>query len=359
MHSDFSARGKSARELIPVPALAMDSIRSRSHAAGARDRIRAFAACGALSIGALGAAAGFHQQISDGVRVWFSGTQAAVAIRSFTMVRNPTAADLRSVAARATFPIVFPVGVPAGTQLTRMFFAPADHPNFVFVEYHNARANSNTSFTLLDSTAINPSDVALPAAPLRTPAGALRQWRAGAETVLGPRNDDRIETAMANASPSESLAAAETMTRRIVVLGGTPGIADIAEHLAPPGDRSVLLGPERLTVIPGLVKSNEPLFDSRTVYLSNIPSVHGQPDYSKATLTFPHVIAVSAGGVRAIDAVLRASGEPGDACACEILFNERESAPRTYRIWKIPVAPGATASAYTVDAATFAVTQAS
>ena len=50
MGSDFSAMGRSARALIVVPDVPLDSIRSRSHAARARSRMGTFGACAALAL---------------------------------------------------------------------------------------------------------------------------------------------------------------------------------------------------------------------------------------------------------------------------------------------------------------------
>lgn len=361
MGSDFSAMGKAARALIPVPELSMDSIRARSHSAAARDRVRALIVCGAIRLAVLGAGAAVGEKLYDGVRVWLSGGKAALTVRSLVMVREPTASDLRDVVARATFPIVFPVGVPAGTRVTMILFAPAERPNFVEVQYRNERTNFNVGFSLIDSATVNTNEATLPTGSWRPPFQAGYQWRVGRETVLVPKfarislhDVNRIEAAMMKASPEGSLALIGTMLRKVMVLGVTPELADIAERYAPPSGRSVLLDPQLIRRIPSLVQQGKPVVDDRTIYFSNIPSVHGEPDYSRATLHWPRVIVISAAGVRAIDAVLRFTGTRDD-CDCEILFNQPSNA--TYWVWKISMSASPTARKYSVDAKTFAVTQ--
>jgi hypothetical protein len=84
-------------------------------------------------------------------------------------------------------------------------------------------------------------------------------------------------------------------------------------------------------------------------YLTNTPSARGVPDYQKATLQWSNAIAIPAGGVGAIRAVLQNA-----PCVCEILYLRANAT--AYWIWIIPVSPPAPASKYVVDAKTFAVT---
>lgn len=360
MDSDFSAMGKAARALIPVPKLPIDSIRARARSATTRDRLRALIVCGAIGIAILGTGAAVGEKVYDGVRVWLSGGNAALTVRSLVMVREPTLSDLRKVVSRATFPIVFPVGVPAGTRVTMILFAPAERPNFVEVQYRNERANFNVGFFLVDSATVNNNHATLPTGPwLRLPFHAGYQWRVGRETVLVPkfarissRALNQIEAAMVKASPAGSLPLIGTMLRKVTLLGARPALADIAEHYAPLSGRSVLLDPQLTRRIPSLAEQGKPVVDDRTIYLSNIPSVHGEPDYSKATLRWPTVIVVSAAGVRAIEAVLRFTSNPGD-CDCVILFNQRRT---TYWVWKIPLSAASRVQKFSVDAKNFVVT---
>jgi len=284
-----------------------------------------------------------------------------VTIRSFVMVREPTASDLRQVVERATFPIVFPVGAPAGTRMTMLMFSPADRPNFVEVQYHNERANFKVGFSLVDSSTINTNEATLPTGSWRQPSYAGYQWRVGRETVLVPkfarislRDVDRIKAAMIKASLASSLALTDPLLRKITVLGARPQLADLAERYAPPTGRSVLLDPELTWRIPTLAKQGKPVVDDRTIYLTNIPTAHGEPDYSKATLHWPMVILISSAGVRAINAVLRFTDEPSN-CRCVILFNEPPGA--TYWIWKFPLSASSKVQKFRVGAKTLTVTR--
>lgn len=353
MQSDFSARGKTARNLIAVPDLRIDAIRKRSHSAHNGERARAFVACAAVALGAVGAAAGFGGSIYNGVHIWLSGDRAAITVRSFGTVNEPTAADLRATIARATFPVIFPVGLPAGTRIARIMFAPAVHPNSVFVQYEGPHLN--VGLDIFDSSVVNTDGMSLSPGAGRPHVGTVYQWRVGSETVVVPQayisrvHVDVIKDAMLRATPTSSIAAADGMLRTVLVLGGFNGVADTAERVAPITGQSVLLDRSHMTLIASLAARNRPMLDSRTIYLDNIPTVHGEPDYSKATYRWPKVAVISPGGVRAIDAVLRASSK----CACEILYNRPNVA--TYWVWELPINGSAPVKKYVVDATTLAV----
>jgi hypothetical protein len=359
MHSDFSALGKSAKALIPVPKVPMDAIRGRARAATRQARLRAIIACGAIALIVLGAGTGLGARFYDGVRVWLSGGKAALTIHSFVMVREPTASDLQRVVARATFPIVFPVGVPAGSRMTMLIFAPAQRPNFVEVSYHNGPANFNVGFSLIDAAAINTDESTLPADSWRRPSAADYQWRVGRETVWAPKfahislsDLNRIEAAMMKASPASSVALTEATLRKITVLGVRPELADVAERHAPASGRSVLLDPPLTRRIPTLAQQGEPVVDDRIIYLTNIPLLNGQPDYTKATLHWPRIIVVPVTGVRAIDAVLRFTRSAAN-CGCAILFSQARNA--RYLISELPLSAPSNVQKFSVDAKSFAV----
>lgn len=360
MGSDFSAMGKAARALLPVPELSMESIRARSRSAKTRDGVRALILWGVIGIAVLGASAAVGERLYDGVRVWLSGGKGAVVVRSLVLVRQPTASDLRNAIEGATFPVVFPVGVPAGTHVNMIMYAPAGRPNSVTIEYQNERANFKAGFSLFDSAMVNTDNASLPTRLARPRFGQVDQWTVAGETVFVPKGLialpelNRIKAAMMKASPPDSLAVTETMLRKVTVLGGALELADIAERYAPPGGRSVLVDRQQLRRISSLVKQGKPILDPRTVYLSNIPSVHGEPDYSKATLHWPKTVVISADGVRAIGAVLRSTGAGGDDCGCEVLFNQPSRT--TFWVWTIPISTSVTVKKYSVDARTFAVT---
>jgi hypothetical protein len=356
MDSDFSAMGRSARELIPVPALPLDSIRSRSHRARSRGRMRAFVAFAAVSLCALGAVGGVGAKIYHDAQVWLSGGKVTSVVHSGILMRQPTAAELRNAIGHATFHVVFPVGVPAGSRVDMVTLAPADHPSMITVSYHNDRSDFKASFALLDPAVVDSSDAALPggsAPPLRE----VYHWRTGGETVavfknvISLRDANRIEAAMAAASPAGSLALTESMLPKMTVLGATVRLA-IAEQYRPRDGRSVLLDDAYLRTIPGLAEHGRPLVDSRIAYVTQIAYAHG--DIAKGVARPAKDIAVSAGGVRAIDAVLRSSGTARYRdCGCEILFNQPR--PSVYWVWNIPLSRPARVRKYSVDARTFAV----
>jgi hypothetical protein len=354
MRADFSAMGRAARELIAAPVVPMEAIRGRAQAARVRDRARMLIACAALAIGALGATVGLDARIYEGIRVWLSGGKAAIEVRSLVLISNPTAPDLRRAVAHATFPVILPVGVPGGSRIIHMGFAPAVRPDAVFVQYRNPRVNFNVGFLLVDSTDVSAAQAFMPTGVAKPRFGDVYQWRVGSETVIVPQKasisaDDvrRVEAAMMKTTPSDSLAANEAMLYRITVLGGFYGVADIAERIAPSEGPSVLVDRGHLTLIPSLTEQNKPLLDTRTVHLSDIPTVNGRPDYSRATLYWPRIVAVPASGVRAIATVLR-STSTGLRCQCEILFHQPN--PQRYWIWTIPTSAGAPMKKYFVEA---------
>jgi hypothetical protein len=359
VRADFSATGRAARERITVPAVPMETIRGRARAARARNRARMLIAWAALAVGALSATVGLDARIYEGIRIWLSGTKAAIEVRSLVFVSNPSSSDLRRAVAQATFPVILPVGVPDRSRIIHMGFAPAVRPDSVFVQYRNPRVNFNVGFLLVDSAHVDSGQAFMPKSAARPRFGGVYQWRVGSETVIVAQkasisSDDvrRIEAAMMKTSPSDSLAANEAMLYRIVNLGGFFVVADIAERIAPPNGPSVLVDRGHLELISSLAKQDKPLLDTRTVHLSDIPTVNGRPDYSRATLYWPKAVAISANGVHAIDAVLQST--PGGRCECEILFHRLS--PHRYWIWTIPVPAGVPLKKYSVEARTLRVT---
>jgi hypothetical protein len=354
MHSDFSAMGKAARERISVPAVPMESILSRSRAAERRDRARSFIVGAVLALTVMGIAAGYGKKVYEGVHIWLLGGKAAVTVRSLVVVNEPRAADLRNAVSSATFRVILPVGFPGGTRITRIAFAPAEHPNSLTIFYRSGHPHRLATFTLLDASAISTRE-ALPAGVRAGNVAGISLWHVGDETIFGG-NARRIRDATSRVTATESLMQAEEMLYRITVLGGSYDVADVAERIAPQSGQSVLVDRGHLQLVLNLVKRHRPMLDSRKVSLSDIPMVNGQPDYNKATLRWPKTIAISAGGVQAIDAVLQLTGEDATpyACSCEILFNQRNA--REYWIWKILVSPPHHVTKYTVDSRTLAVT---
>jgi hypothetical protein len=359
MASDFSTLGRSARALIPVPDVPLDSIRRRSHAARTRSRAALFAACAAVALGAASVGTGVGAKISSGVQVWLSGGKSTLAVHSGVIMRYPTASELRSAIAGATFPVVFPVGIPAGSNVWMVTSAPAGHPSVITVSYENG-AGFKPAFALVDPAVVDTDGASLPSGSALPPLQATYHFRVGGELVLSLEKyisaDDlnRIKDAMTNATPRESLALTEAMLAKMTILPGNLRIK-AAERYRPPSGRSVLLEGAYLRTIPDLVKHHQPLLDRRIARVSNVKYANG--DLASAVVQPPTAVAISAGGVRAIDAVFLSAHEARSRndCGCEVLFNEPTDGA-TYQLWKIPLSSPGAVRHYSVDAKTFAVT---
>ena len=360
MDFDFAAMAKRARAQVSAPDVPMNLIVARSRDARSRGRVRAIVLSGALSLATIGTAAAFGTSIYEGVRLWISGNRAAVVINSFAMVNDPTANDLRSAVAHATFPVVLPIGLPAGTRIVRIWYAPAARPNILGLDYQDAQTKLRSGIALFDSSAINSRDTVLPTGSLRPPFQESYHWQLGRETVLVLKRTislpdvERIKAATMTVGPTASLAVTERMLSKATILGLAPSLPQIAARYASSSGHSVVVGPQMLRSIPDLAKRGDPMLDTRTVYFSNIPSLHGEPDYSRATLRWPRVIAISAAGVRAIDAVFRSTGA-GNNCNCAVLFNESNA--KTDRVWEISEFSVTALKKYSIDTRTLAVTR--
>jgi len=355
MSSDFAALGKHARELIAAPSVPMESIRTRSHAARDRGRLATVAVCAAISLGALGAGTGVGAKVYHGVHVWLSGDKVASVVYSGIIMRDPTGSEIRDAVAHATFPVVFPVGLPAGSRVRMVTLAPIGHPSVISVSYEGG--GSKTSFGLIDPAVVDSDLTDLPVAVDWSARGV--EWRIGGEIVgmgdkfIATRDLDRIKAAMAKASPRDSLTATEALLPNMLILGD-PVRLEIAERYRPPHGRSVLIAQFNIRSIPRLAKDEKPMLDTRIAYLSDIRPV--RKSLFTAKTRWSKAIAIPAGGVRAIDAVLRPTGQGRGAndCGCEILFNQPN--PTTYWIWQIPLTTSGAVRKFTVDARTFAVT---
>ena len=355
MHSEFSATGRSTFERLAVPPLHMDAIRAGVRKSEIRDRVRATVACVALAAGAVGAA-GLGEKIYDGIHVWLHGSKAVVQVRSMSMTWGPTSADLRNAISKASFPVVFPVGLPAGTRVTRFTTAPAHHPNTIVIEYLNKGAHRSAGFTLIDSRAVSVDSTRAPSVGIQF--GDVYRWRIGGETVIVSKqaisalDARRISTEMKNETPASSLDATEHLLWKTIVLGKSHEAADIADGLAPPGSHSVLLDRSHLALVPDLATHGKPMLDSRTVWLSNIPSVNGQPDYSRAQLGWP---ILSPFLQTASEQSTRFCVRPALLVAAAIQsFNQPDAL--SFWIWAIPITATGNVSKFSVNARTFAIT---
>jgi hypothetical protein len=353
MHSDFSTKGRHMRDSIEAPAVPLESIRDRSRTAGAHSRLRTFAAAIVIALSAVGAATVVGAKIYNGVHFWFSGGRVAAEIHSGVLLRQPIAADLRNAIARATFPVVFPAGIPAGTRVNLVTAAPIDRPSAITIGYQNPNG-FKSSFALLDPAVVTPDAASIPKIGARLGMGSYYNWRQGGEIVvvgskISPAVLDRIKAATAKVSAADSLAATEAMLPKITVIGTTVRL-EIAERYAPPNGRSVLVSDEYFGSVAAFAKAAKPLLDNRIIRMTNLAP--GDARLMKATIEPPTEIAVPAGGVRAIEAVLQTPENRYDR-NCEILFNQPNSG--TYWVWKIPLAPSGPVKKYAVDAKTFAI----
>lgn len=355
MPSDFSARARSAREHIPVPALPMESIRSRSHSARKR-RLQAVVAGVAISVAALAAGGAAGAKLYDSVRLRLAGGTAAMTMHSAVMLRRPTAADLRGTMAHATFPVIFPAGLAGGGRIDRLEATPDGRPSAIFVHYIGASGGDGATFLLLDPAVVDTDGEFLKAS---ASLGDVYDWRAGGEVVVASKRslsaDDagRIKAAMSSTSPAESLAATESALPKLTVIGEAIRL-EIAERHRPRSGRSVLLAPDEVRSIPDLARRGAPVLDRRALHLTKIPYANGEIDYRNVKRSGgATVVAVAANGVRAIAAVLRSAGAARGDCGCEILVNQTNGA--AYRIWTIPMSGTASAKEYAVDGASSAV----
>jgi hypothetical protein len=355
MSFDFSAQARSAREAIAVPDVPLGAIRSRARTAHAHERMRLLAASAALVV-ALGAGSVAGAKLYSSVRVWLGGGKAALTVKSFDGVREPTSAEFRTAIAHATFPVVLPVGLPEGTRVTAVFSTPAGHPSALVISYANGRTRTNASFVLVD-----PAVVDLGGRLLEMQNASPKDvydWRAGGEVVLMPKTVSAsqaktVEAAMRSATPAATLAATEPMLPAITVLGG-PNRLELAEHHRTPGVRNVLIDHAQTLSVSGLAAHGQPVRDMRIFHVTEFPYVNGEPDYSRAKGWNERRIVIPPGGVRAIAAVLRSLPGGAAACTCEVLFSAPNAA--TYRIATIPLAGTEPVRVYAVDARTLAVT---
>src|SRR6185312_17003002 len=156
-----------------------------------------------------------------------------------------------------------------------------------------------------------------------------------------------IEAAMQSTSPAAALSANEAMLWKIRLLSGVWEFGDVADRLA--ADRSgVLIGRGDLRLIPGLARRNQPLRAARATYLTNIPYSKGLPEYNRASMRWEKDVAVDAGGVRAVAAVMSAAGESGRwTDCCEILYTAPENG--TYTLWTLPMKKSQPITKYEVD----------
>lgn len=339
MHAEFSIAAKGARSQIAVPVLDISAVRERARAAGLRARLRTIVS-GIVGAGVLGTAVALAANFLPGVHVWFIGNKTIATVQSFAIVRNPLSADVRRIVQSATFPVVLPAGVPRGARVLAMMYSPADHPELFTIQYRDASGKQILGVSIVDDAKVARDRALMPNGPAQgvvTSGGQL--WHVDRETVgaksrfLSTAQIAAIRTVMQSASPAQSLVQFEALLPRISVQSVPPQLADAAERYAPSGN-NVLLGKWEIREIPTIAAQGKPLRDARTVYLTNIPQVHGQPDFRNATLFWPKSVAIPAHGVRAVADVMQRT-HIGPACGCAILVHWTGAGP--YTVQKIDV----------------------
>lgn len=352
MYSNFSMRGKYARADLPVPDVPMSSILACSAALKRQQRIRAIALTCAISVAMAGTAAAFTTNFFEGVKLWLTGNSATMVIHSFAVTREPTLANVRRIVSSATFPVTLPVGLPAGTRVWVIMYAPAEHPNVITIQYQNDHG-LNAGFTVVDTKAIGTGPPPMPGV---TSTQAVH-WTIGGETVLAGHEAQKyldvahVQSAMAAASPEQSLAATAPMLSHALVLAAQPQLERLARQYGAAGRDPIVMGPFLVRQIRTLAERGKPLIASNTTLLVNIPSVHGVPDYKNATLKWPRDVALTPVGVKAVAAVMQYAHLASN-CDCAMVVDRGTN---RYGVWT--VASGQPAQHYAVAASTFKVTQ--
>lgn len=191
MQSKFRSMCESARLSIDVPEIPLAAIRDaaqqRSSPSKRSKRVTAGILAGVVILG--GAAA---VELWKGTHVSFgpSGTMRLSTVEEFRLKKNPTADDLRNVARRATFPVQFPTGLPAGTTIAEIGFGPS----ILLVDY-NLPGAWRRSNHLLRIALIDPRALTSPSSPHAfvfrigglAAKGSVR-WSIGQELVIVMRS---------------------------------------------------------------------------------------------------------------------------------------------------------------------------
>lgn len=359
MRFDFADAAKSARAQLYVPDVPLQRILEGSALERKRSKVRTWLLSTAIVLAMAGTAAAITTNGFNGVRLWFSGNKTTVAIQSFGMFREPTLSDVRNIVTGVEFPVVLPVGLPAGMHVWAIQYAPADRPNFVSIDYRSERSGKRVAFAIFDPSAVDAGDPLIPPGTAHlTFNNAYYSWRVGVERVMVSNKElssaqvEQIKSAMLASSSRSSVAAQQPMLSKAIVLGLDPSLTRIAQQYERPSLQTVVVGPENVRQIPTVVKRGRPLLDVRNVQLTNIPSVHGEPDYKNATLYWPKSVIVPPSGVRAIDAVLRYAA-PANTCTCAVVFSK--PSPNAFSVWMVPMNAANAVRKYSVNASTFVV----
>lgn len=191
MQSEFRSMCESARLSIVVPEIPLseicDAARRRSSPSKRPERVTAGILAGVVILGAAAAAAlwrGSHVSFGP------SGAMRLSTVEEFRLKKNPTTDDLRNVTRRATFPVQFPAGLPAGTTIAEIGFGPS----ILLVDY-NLPGAWRRSNHLLRIALVDPRALTSPSGPHAfvfrigglAAKGSVR-WSIGRELVIVMRS---------------------------------------------------------------------------------------------------------------------------------------------------------------------------
>lgn len=146
MQSNFSEACRDTRAGIAVPPVPLAAIRSRAAQTATPRRaahLRAVVIAG-FAVALLAAVTATWEQ----TRVWVGDGHVLVTAEHGAMIHNPTAADLRSAAQAADFPVVLPTGLPDGSVPITLF---KGGKSALMIEYRlpGARNHSNIAWVVV------------------------------------------------------------------------------------------------------------------------------------------------------------------------------------------------------------------
>lgn len=308
MPVEFSSAGREARERIQTPTVPLAGIRHRAGAADRRQRVAFASVLAALVFASVSVGTGAAQRAYQGIRIWISGSRGAIQVRSLAIIRDPMADDIRAVARSATFPVIFPSGVPARTRVVRILYSPADHPDTITVQYAPVRGRQ-FGVTMVQTSSIDHNGL-----PAGSREATITLLRAGRETIVTPAAYPLPAFLKFDEPASKSERANETFAAPIHIMESHAPVIVAAERIAGANSGAVLIGRQIVSQIPRLARKRKALLDDRHALLTDIPTVKGMPDYANATMRWPKSIALDKRGVQAVNAFLQ-----HHPCTCPML----------------------------------------
>jgi hypothetical protein len=347
MRSDFAQAGMVSRAQISVGEAPMGPIRMRVRRGRMRERVRIIATCLAVTA-LLGAGVAVGARIYSGFHVTFVGNRIIASYHTLETVRYPTKASFRDATAHATFPTVFPVGLPAGARVENLVAIPARHPSAIVIGYRSPFGRPLVTALLFDAASLDVDS----GTSLAGMHGPFYHFQIGAEiVVLGNRSSalvDNIKASMLASSPTQSLAATEAMLPSITVVGNAADLPT-AWRLVPNDATAVLIGSDYTRMISRLAARAAALPNYNDITSNLTADANGSVENPSTLYFHPIGTAISANGVQAINAVLH-----GARCSCDILFEQ--TGPAAYVVWKIANHPSTAIAKFAVDAKTLKIT---